>query len=105
MVAPASRAALPSEWNIGAGTACTSPVRNGTRWKIAVAATRPAPRLSLLREAPLGVPVVPEVRMTWRPWRSGLAGSSEEAAATRVGRSGVPSAGARSHTRRATSGA
>ena len=54
-------------WNSGAAMWVRQPWRSGSRDISETAASMPAS----LRGAPFGVPVVPEVRITIRAWRSG----------------------------------
>ena len=62
-----ARWANPHVWNSGAAMCIRWPARSGTRSRMATAASIPAS----LRGAPLGVPVVPEVRITTRLCRAG----------------------------------
>ena len=64
---PSARWAKPHVWNSGAAMWVRQPYRNGSRDRIDTAASMPAS----FRGAPLGVPVVPEVRITIRVWWSG----------------------------------
>ena len=66
---PSARWAKPHVWNSGAAMWVRQPYRSGSRDSIDTAASMPAS----LRGAPLGVPVVPEVRITIRVWWSGRA--------------------------------
>ena len=64
---PSARWAKPQVWNSGAAMCIGVFARSGIRSSRAIAASMPAS----LRGAPFGVPVVPEVRITTREWRSG----------------------------------
>ena len=79
----------PHEWNSGAAITVTSPWRYGIRSSIDTAG--PAP-VCWARGAPLGVPVVPEVRITVRPTAAGPGGASTDDRAMRP--STVTAAGA-----------
>ena len=67
--------AKPHEWNIGAATMWVRRVRMGTASRNAMIASV---GVDGGRRAPLGVPVVPDVRMIWRPGPGGAGGSSSE---------------------------
>ena len=75
MVEPSSiasaRWAKPQVWNSGAAMCVRQPWRRGILLSRETAASTPAS----LRGAPLGVPVVPDVRITIRPCRVGASRS------------------------------
>ena len=60
-----AKCAKPHWWNSGGATSTFSRPRSGIEERIATAAPMPGEP----REAPFGVPVVPEVRIVWRPSR------------------------------------
>ncbi len=64
------KCAKPHWWNSGGAISTFSRPRSGIEERIATAAPMPGEP----REAPFGVPVVPEVRIVWRPSRSGGSG-------------------------------
>ena len=71
----------PQAWNSGAAMTTVSRARIGTVSSsgVSVSMPRTAPR-----DAPFGRPVVPEVRMTWRPtWRVGLSGANDRCSPSR----------------------
>ena len=71
----------PQAWNIGAAITTVRSACHGIRSSIATSVpTSPPPG----RRAPFGVPVVPEVSSTIRPWRAGRAGALAEVAAHQV---------------------
>ena len=65
---PSVKCAKPQEWNIGAAIIVCSRALSGMRISSAAAGSSVS---GWLREAPLGVPVVPEVRITTRPFSAG----------------------------------
>ena len=65
MVAAMTICPKPHAWKVGAATTTVSSPCHGIRSSIAASSSGPPP----LRVAPLGVPVVPEVRSTTRPGR------------------------------------
>ena len=78
------KCAKPHWWNSGGATSTFSRPRSGIAERIATAAPIPGEP----REAPLGVPVVPEVRIVWRPsWSggSGVTGSPPSISSSSVG--------------------
>ena len=78
------KCAKPHWWNSGGATSTFSRPRSGIDDRIATAAPIPGEP----REAPFGVPVVPEVRIVWRPSRSGgtgVAGSPPSISSSSVG--------------------
>ena len=97
-----ARCAKPQVWKSGAAMCVRHPARSGIRESSETAASMPAS----LRGAPLGVPVVPEVRITMRAWRSGGCRSPSSYADTSCssvsGPSGPPSPSVQASTRRST---
>ena len=84
-----ARCAKPQVWNSGAAMWVRHPARSGIRDSSDTAASMPAS----LRGAPLGAPVVPEVRITIRAWRAGGCRSLSSYAVTSRSRvSSVPEA-------------
>ena len=71
---PRVKCAKPHEWNIGAAIIVVSRARNGIFENSAAAGSSVS---GWLRLAPLGVPVVPDVRMTTRPFSAGGTTSDE----------------------------
>ena len=89
---PRARWPKPQEWNSGAAITLTSPDRIGSTDSSASPGAISA--RCLQANTPLGVPVVPEVRIIVRPGRSGRGGSPgspELASSSSVGRSDGPS--------------
>ena len=83
--------AKPHVWNSGAAMCTVQPWRSGIRDSSEIAASMPAS----LRGAPLGVPVVPEVRMMIRVWWLGAAsGESSLSHSIRASRVSSPSSSA-----------
>jgi hypothetical protein len=75
---PSVKCANPHEWNIGAATIVASRAFNGIFENSAAAGSSES---GCLRAAPLGVPVVPEVRITTRPFSAGgVRGASDSSA-------------------------
>ena len=75
IASPTPRCASPQAWNSGAAITTVSRARIGTTSSSGVSESTP---LALPRVAPFGRPVVPDVRITWRPtWRVGGSGTSE----------------------------
>ena len=70
---PTPRWTRPHAWNSGAAMTTVSRARIGTTSSSGVNESTP---LALPRAAPFGRPVVPDVRITWRPtWRDGVSGT------------------------------
>ena len=70
MPSPTPRWTRPHAWNSGAAMTTVSRARIGTVSSSGVSESTP---LTLPRAAPFGRPVVPDVRITWRPtWRVGV---------------------------------
>ena len=65
------KCAKPHEWKSGAAIIVRSPALSGIRDRSEIAGLRPS---GVLREAPFGVPVVPDVRITTRPGLGGRHG-------------------------------
>ena len=65
---PSVKCAKPHEWNIGAAIIVRSRARSGIFENSAAAGSSDS---GCLRCAPFGVPVVPLVRMTTRPFSAG----------------------------------
>jgi hypothetical protein len=82
--------ARPQAWNSGAAISVVSPARSGILDRMATSGSGP---VGPAREAPFGVPVVPEVRMVWRPGSGGAGGTSSGASAIRDSSVGSLSSG------------
>ena len=65
---PSVQCRKPHEWNSGAATCVVSRVRSGILSKRIAAGSSES---GSLRDAPFGAPVVPDVRMTVRPFSPG----------------------------------
>ena len=82
---PSVKCAKPQEWNIGAAIIVRSPACSGIFENSAAAGSSDS---GCLRCAPFGVPVVPLVRMTTRPFSAGGTTSSGSPASIRSSSSG-----------------
>ena len=94
---PSVKCAKPHEWNIGAAIIVGSPARSGIFENSAAAGSSDS---GCLRCAPLGVPVVPLVRITTRPFSAGGTTSSGSPASIRSSSSGSLGFVARRRARR-----
>jgi hypothetical protein len=86
---PSVKCAKPQEWNIGAAMCVLSRARSGILARSAAAGSSDS---GCLREAPFGVPVVPEVRMMTRPFSAGGRSSDVSPSAMSVSSVGSPAA-------------